>query len=158
MKNRILGITVLLAVLALGLAFMSCPAVEEDTEIVFTNNTKIPIIINSDGEPKVLNLDEAKSIFVPTVKSITKKGSAINITAIKYNSSLIAGDDSGDRYIELSGSVAPGDKKKPKQGVSLGSGSIVFSAQTIDTNGEAFGENNRNPASWLKISAIPQDE
>ena len=155
MKNRILGITVLLAMVVLGLAFMSCPADTDDRVITFTNMCSIPISIVTDAGS--VNLKRATISDNPS-ETITKKGSDITLTSITYNNGTGVVNDDPDNYIDISGTVTPGKGKSKGGGVSLGSGTMIFVPRTLDKDGNAHGANG-NPANiFTNISVIPLDE
>ena len=144
MKNRILGISVLLAVIALSLVFTACPPDTEDRVISFANNTSLPITVYSDGNPPILQLPKVERSTDPaTTGTITKSGKDITISKFDYNNDLV--NDNPGKYIDFSASIVG---KNTKGGLTVGSGSIVFSP---------FRETG-SPAYTWKISVIPHDE
>ena len=146
MKNRILGITVLLAVVVVGLAFIVSCGPAEDTEIAFTNKTATTIEISTDGSPATITLRAQVGVLgTPDTQTVTKKGGEITLKAITYGLSTVDGDP--DKYIDITGTVTLGKGNK-KGGVSLGSGTMVFSALS--------GVEGGNPAAPSKISVIDE--
>jgi len=154
MKNRIFGITVLLAVIVLGLAFISCPADAEDCELTFINQTSVKISIVTDGSPISFDLAKAKSAVDDTQrKTVTKKASEIEITSLSFEG--ISADD-WDRYLRIEINATPNQKVKNK--LKLGSGTVVFVAADKDADGTIWGNNMNPAATFSKISVITLDE
>jgi len=154
MKNRILGITMLLAVIVLGLAFMSCPAdTEEDREITFTNRLSVDINVITDGTPASLPLAAASSKSDLTKKgTVTKKGADIKLVNITGTASELSSENIF-RYIDLDLSGISSTSKDKNGNYLLGSGSIVIKPQELDDNGEGWGSGG-NPIGFTKISVI----
>jgi len=126
-KKSILGITALVAVIVLGMMFTACPAVEDDVErvVTFKNYTKAIITINCEGSPAQVVLDPAESSLDENQKAtVIRKGKDIVLLTISI-SGIIIPDDLKWEYIELGGSLAPGDKKG-RDGLSLKGGELYF--------------------------------
>ena len=129
MKKKILGITVLLAVLAMCLTFTACPPAE-DNAVNFFNYTGVDVTVNIKGGitftlPKIVGL-----VAQPTKNTVTKKGDIVLQTVDFGNLTF----DQVAQYIIIDGS-ATGGKKKYADGINLGSGTINFRAdQSVDGN------------------------
>ena len=153
MKNRILGITVLLAVVVLGLAFMSCPADTEDREITFTNRLSVAINVITDGVPASLPLDAAGGKNDLTKKgTVTKKGADIKLVNITSPSSGEVNSEAKFTYIDLDLSGISSTSKDKSGNYLLGSGSVVIKPQELN-GGDGWGSGG-NPIGFTKISVI----
>jgi len=141
MKKRILGITALLAALAMGLTFTACPA--ENNVVTFFNETNIALTVTIKGG-ETFTLAGIVGLADPTSYVVTKAGDIVlqTITATGYTS------DDLSQYLEIDGALT-GGKQKYKDGINLGSGAVYFRAdRTI----------GYNPIAPLSINVIPQDE
>jgi len=155
MKNRILGITVLLAVVALGFAFVVSCAPPEDTELFFINKTGVKITIQTDGIPSLVELEKAgPNNNYSVTKSSTKKGGDITILKIDFGNSIPL--NKWDEYLDVEITTLPTQKKPPKGKLTLGSGTMTFKPTEKDEDGRTW-DPNMNPA-VPKISAISLDE
>ena len=149
MKNRIFGITALLAVVVLGLAFISCPADAEDCELTFINHTATIITISTDGSPASFTLQKATSVLDDSKsQKVTKKAPEIKITSISFEG---MSSEQWDRFVRLQLNAKPNEKVK--KGLALGPGSVYFLATDRDTDGSVWA-GNTNPAAFTKISVI----
>jgi lipopolysaccharide export LptBFGC system permease protein LptF len=133
MKKKILGITALLAVLAMVLAFTACDGLlgdkddGEERTVTFINNSQAEIEITCQGTPNSFTLEAAANRGDDSKKQlVTRKGKDIILTTIVVTKP--AGIPQGDqwKYIEVTGSAVPGNSKG-KDGLALKSGTIKFS-------------------------------
>jgi len=142
MKKKILGITALLAVLAMCLIFTACPAAE-DNVVTFFNETALTLQVTIKGG-ETFPLKGIVGLADPSTYTVTKSGDIVlqTITATGYTSEQLG------QYIDVEGALT-GGKQKYKDGINLGSGTIYFRADRTILG---------NPAIPAKISIIPQDE
>jgi len=149
-KNSILGITALVAVVGLGMMFTACPAVEDDVErvVTFKNYTKATITINCEGSPAQVTLNPATSSLDENQKAtVIRKGKDVVLLTISISGITIPSGDEWN-YIELGGSLAPGDKKG-KNGLSLKGGELYFKGAPME-GGNIIG--------WKVGMVQPDDE
>jgi len=144
-KNRILGITALVAVVGLGMMFTACPPLDEEERIVeFINQSEAVIYIICQGSsPSSFTLKDAPS-GGQTSQTVTRKGQDVVLTSIEVTSPDLHGDEW--RYLNISGSATGGKTKG--NGITLGSGIIRFNADTTQLD---------NPLRW-KVNAVALDE
>jgi hypothetical protein len=132
MKKRILGITALLAVLAMVLAFTACDGLLDKTdpdavyEVTFINNSAAEIdIVCLNSTPSTFTLKAAASTGDDTQRQlVTRKGKEIELSTIEITIPSLT--DPWD-YVEVTGSAVPGSTKG-KNGLTLKAGTIKFSA------------------------------
>ena len=149
--KKILGITVLLAVIAMGLVFTACPDTTE-REVTFINDTSSSVVISFKNASDVRLAASTKSTPSGEGPSGTarKVGEDLILLAIVFaKQELGAIGDGAENYVTLSGAVIAG--KEVKEGLALANGTITFSPK----KGEGM---DGNPAGWLKIGTIPLDE
>jgi len=147
MKNRILGITAILAVVVLGVAFIVSCGPGEDTEITFENKTGVDLTVMTDGNPASLRLDKATNKLGPFPKgTVTKAGSNITFTRIVPTS---ATEVNPDTHIDIDTSGLS-EEKDGKDGKKIwGSGNVTFTPKAGDWGAQG------NPAAIPnKISVI----
>jgi hypothetical protein len=139
MKKRILGITALLAVLAMCLTFTACPP-PEDNVVTFFNETALNLQITIKGG-ETFSLNGIVGLADPSTHTVTKSGDIVlqTITASGYSQEQLS------QYIEIDGALT-GGKQKYKDGINLGSGAVYFKADRTVTG---------NPAIPLSINIIP---
>ena len=148
--KKILGITALLAVVALCLAFTACPLDEDIRTINFINETRLDITLTFTNVEQVL-LGGIRANGEPVTAGRSPKatrtltGKDIILTTIAIGS---LSDDEIEKYIDIVGMVTPG--KNSNKGVSLGSGTMTFKAIT--------GVSGGNPATPQKIDTIMLDD
>jgi len=143
MKNKIFGITVLLAVFVFGFTFTACPPAEDNDERVvsFYNASAAKIVVTCAGSsPGFFELDKALSTSADDITGpqvVTRKGKDIEITSITSVDYSLGSD--WWNYITIRGSAtgAPGGLK---------GGTIIF--EGVKTNGIIP----------YKIDTIPLDE
>jgi hypothetical protein len=150
MKNRILGITVLLAVVVMGFAFIVSCGPGEDTSVVFVNKTTVEITVTTDGNRKSITLPRATLQTNPS-ETETKAGT-LTLTGFNSGNSTVDGDFF--KYVDLSVNAA--DVKGTKKGMSMGSGTVTFVPRLRDDDDAVIEGNPANQFS--KISVIALDE
>jgi len=136
MKNRILGIAALLAVLVFALMFTTCDLSglgKSDgitRELTFKNHSKARIEITCQGStPTSFTLEPATSSLDETKKQlVTREGYDIELTSLALDPSV----PDPWLWIDLEGSVAEGKPRKNK--IMLGSGTLIF----IGAKGEGY--------------------
>jgi len=142
MKKKILGITVLLAVVAMCLTFTACPP-PEDNVVRFVNYTACKITITIKGG-EIFDLQKLTSLTAdPDSHTVTKSGDIV-LQTIAFDNGTVS--QKPEDYITIDGQ-ATGGKKQYSNGINLGSGTINF--RPIDILG--------NPA-MPRINIIPQDD
>jgi len=143
MKKRILGITALLAVLAMCLTFPACPGMLENNDpvfVTFTNNINDGVTISFKGLPP-LRLERG-TMLKGTSEVVEGKGKIV-LQTIVFDNPLINDDLN---CIEVSGQLIQGQKTgKDVPGLSLAGGTCIFNPN------QAYAG---NPAAW-KISVLP---
>jgi len=151
MKKGILGITALLAVVAMVLAFTTCDSLLGDKDdgvervVTFQNFSSAVIEITCEGTPNRVVLGKPTLQGDKTEETVRRTGFPIKLKTLAITDPPNIPDPWD--YIELSGSLAPANKQG-KNGLSLDSGTLAFNA--------ARGVNGINPIGW-KITIIPQD-
>jgi len=150
MKNRILGIAVLLAVVALSMAFIVSCGPGEDTSLTFMNKTSLPITVTTNGDRKSITIPKATLQTSPT-ETETKAG---NITLLDFMTGSTTVDSDFFKYIYIDLAHAS-DVKGSGKGISMGSGTVIFVPITHDEDGSSF----YNPANeFSNINAVTIDE
>jgi len=140
-RKRILGITALLAVIAICLAFTACPPDEEERMVNFYNASAADIELTCAGStPSIVSLPRSPTQTDMTGPvTVTRKGKDIEITSMAIlNYSVPLGDEFN--YITIRGSLTGG---KPG---TIKAGTIIFEA--VKTNGII---------PW-KVDTVPLDE
>jgi len=151
--KKILGITVLLAVVVLGVALIVSCGAEEDTSITFVNQTAVTIRVTTDAGnaslPKMSN-----SLSTPAEVTVTGKGS-ITITGFQISDGLSINDSNWTDYIGFSTTASLAKKQKPTVGLKFdSSGYFIFTPRDTDDNGDTIVGNN----AWPPSSSIKQAE
>ena len=146
--KKILGITVLLAVVAMGLVFTACPDIQERS-VLFINQTTIDIRLQ--GNFGTLTLPKAtKSGTNVTDGEVTAKmtGKPVILERIVPTGNPLV-EAQPENYIYLDGDVTASQKQPNSGAISLESGIITFKPLQV------LGG---NPISPFKIDAISFDE
>jgi len=114
MKNRILGIAALLAVVAVGFAFITCGS--EDRVCDFTNYTSTAIKVTAQGSsPASFTLKGLKKVLgTPDTQTVTRAGKDIEITGISFPDYPTL-DGAWEDEVEMKGSPKSGSVEfRPK--------------------------------------------
>jgi len=151
MKKGILGITALLAVVAI-LSFTACDSIFQEKDdgiervIVFNNFSNAKIGITCVGTPSYIELDRPSIQGSSTTNQVKRTGFPIEIKSL----AIIDPPNLPDPWdlIELTGSLAPANGKG-KNGLKLDGGILNFNA--------ARGVEGGNLIGW-KITVIPQED
>ena len=138
MKKKF-GIVVILALVAMCLAFTACPQDNTKRSVTFVNHTLATIRINGNFDEGSIKLDPATksgTVFIYDEKTGSKVGADVTISGItaEKDGQIVSADDL-NTYIYLDG-IAKLSKKQPKDGaVSLSSGTLSFEAWPPSTGG-----------------------
>jgi len=134
MKNRILGITAFLAVVVLGFVFVVSCGPGEDTTLDFINKTAVVVTVTTDSG--TVTLEKAKTQGTLPTKQLKKSGGEIEILGFEFSDAASITKDNWSDFIELEiNTVATGKtKKKDKNKILLGSGSVTFLPIDIEDN------------------------
>jgi len=131
-KKKILGFTVLFAVLALSFTLTACAPDTEERYVTFVNETSLVITVTCKGlAPVILQKGTPGDPKRDTVK---KTGSDIVLETIDFGNTTVqqaymAGDGSIENYVFITGQVTGG--KPAKNGLTLGSGTLTFGRNLI---------------------------
>jgi len=152
MKKKILGITALLAVLAMCLTFTACPPDNELRSVDFVNELGITVALSFEGQSGITLAAVTKTSTPPdSKKTVERTGKDIVLTGITF------GDPNVDRdptqYVMLEGNLLPGNQKRGKDaiGVALSGGTLYFRIVPDMPS-------NANPASPKKVDVIQLDD
>lgn len=129
-KKGLWGITVLAAVIAMGLAFTACPPDNAERTVTFENNLRISVSLDIQGEPPVDLPGLQLSTDDPTRKTVTKKGEDIVLQGITFGNPVV--DAAPDDFVILRGTLIGGTEKRGKQmkGIPLAGGTLIFAPDT----------------------------
>jgi len=147
MKNRILGISALLAVVVFCLMFSACPPIDDGKEraVTFINRTSGTIVLNTDGDPNPYTLRPASSQVDTSSQIIIRKtGFDLELKTITVTTPKIS--DPWD-YIELRGDLIG---TVSRNGIKLGGGTVSFFPKWVEGGNTYF-----NP---FKIGVVSLDE
>ena len=147
MKKKILGITVLLAVVAISLTFTACPDTQEHS-VLFINKTNVDIILQGNFGTKTLPKCVRNGTgYTNGEYTASMTGKPVVLDRIVINDTQVGA--SPETYIYLTGDVTASQKQPNSGSISLESGVITFEPVT----GIGF-----NPAAVPKIDAISFDD
>jgi len=146
MKKRILGITVLLAVLAMCVTFTACVVDQDERSVTFINTTKSRIEIVFKNAPSI-SIDPLPSVSTPDAdaprNTAKKKGEDLILKTIVFT---IAGATLD--HVVFEGAV---EAEVVKDGISMSYGTIIIRPKT----GPDY---LANPVAFLKFGSIPLDD
>ena len=154
MKKRILGITVLLAVLAMCVTFTACVVDQDERSVTFVNYTAKTITLSFKNVSAVilqaLPSQSATGDQVPH-ETRTKKGEDIILMSISFEGGTTLEEALDNGYLDFSeSSLVPGETVKNQKGMSLAYGTMVFRPAT--------GVSGGNPLNFPKIGMVTLDD
>jgi len=152
-RKKILGITALLALVAMCLAFAACKVDDEERSVTFINKLGIAVDITFQGLAPV-HLDPITLATTPATSraTVSTKGKDIVLLTISFDDATV--EASPNSYVMLDGDLVggKGKRKKDAEGVALSSGTLTFYPDPSQ-------DNNANPAAPKgKVNVVQLDD